>query len=229
MPSSGSNGSASCATPPRHLEALDVARRYDSALLGQIADARGVLDLDVAGALRGALDDYYGSAESVARQMIRGDAGDDLRREQQAMQTKQARVDARIAQAGRFDDVGLAAEFGSVVAAQADGARVRLAISLTSLGLVLALSLWITRGLPRAIPQPRRTRDRHPAVRRRQFDVAIEAQTRTGPACSRGRRRAQVILQRCRRRVPANSSAASTRCGRSRARRTRATLFDPGQ
>ncbi|MEO8707297.1 MAG: response regulator, partial [Kofleriaceae bacterium] len=83
--------------------------------------------------------------------MIRGDSGEDLVGAQQAMQTKQAAVEAEIVRAAQFDDRGLAAAFTAVVDAQATGERVRFVFSIASLAVVLLLSVWISRGLYRSL------------------------------------------------------------------------------
>jgi signal transduction histidine kinase/DNA-binding response OmpR family regulator/HAMP domain-containing protein len=139
------------ATEAAEVEQLDEARKHKTNLLDHINASRDAIDASDAAQLRTAIEDYYQAAETVARRMIRGDTGADLPDAQQAMQAKQATVDALIARAGQFDELGLSKAFTAVEQAQAAGARVRFVISSALLVIVLALSLWITRGMYRTL------------------------------------------------------------------------------
>jgi signal transduction histidine kinase/DNA-binding response OmpR family regulator len=133
------------------IEMLDDAERQKTTLLDQLAAARAVIDPGESAAAREAVEDYYRAAESVARRMIRGETGDAIVRDAEAMQRKQVEASGLLARAGHFDEASLAAAFSSVVDAQASGTRDRLLVSVTSLLLVLGLSLWISRALYRGL------------------------------------------------------------------------------
>src|SRR5688572_6445387 len=135
------------------VERIEEARRHKAALLDHIAASREAIATSDAEQLRTAIEEYFTAAESVTRRMIKGENGDDLPAAQQAMQTKQAAVSALIDRVGEFDEKGLADAFTAVVKAQEAGARVRLGISVASLALLLALSLWITRGMYKTLAQ----------------------------------------------------------------------------
>ena len=133
------------------LEILDDARAKETALLGQIATATAVVDPNDAIAARTAIEAYYAAAESITRRLIKGDTGETMVKDVEAMQAKQALATQAIAKAGHFDNEALGSAFAAAADAQATGARLRLAISLACVALVLALSLWISRGLYRSV------------------------------------------------------------------------------
>src|SRR5687767_1669852 len=66
------------ATEAAEVDQLDEARKHKEALLEHIAGQRETIGPAEAAGLRTAIDDYYGTAEAVARRMIKGDTGEDL-------------------------------------------------------------------------------------------------------------------------------------------------------
>ena len=133
------------------LEILDDARAKKTALLGQIAAASAVIDPSDATEAHAAIEDYYAAAESITRRIIKGDTGETMVKEVEAMQRKQARATEAVAKAGHFDNAALGSEFEAAADAETTGARLRIAISLACVALVLALSIWISRALYRSV------------------------------------------------------------------------------
>jgi signal transduction histidine kinase/CheY-like chemotaxis protein/HAMP domain-containing protein len=131
-------------------EALDDAHREQIALLGQLDTARGAIAPDDLASLRVAIVDYYQAAEPVTRRMIKGESPDALAHELEAMQAKQAHATELIDRTTGFDKQALTDAFTAATDAETSGAHYQLALSLASLALVLALSIWITRGLYRS-------------------------------------------------------------------------------
>jgi signal transduction histidine kinase/CheY-like chemotaxis protein len=133
------------------VEMVEDAHRQETALLDQIAAAHDSITPSAAASARTAIEDYYKSAEAVTRRLIRGETGENLGHDVEAMQSKQAQAAQRINEAGHFDEKGLTDAFAATAAAQETGAQLRLAISLACLALVLFLSLWISRGMYRSL------------------------------------------------------------------------------
>jgi signal transduction histidine kinase/DNA-binding response OmpR family regulator len=132
-------------------EILDDARAKETALLAQIDAAHEVVDPRDALAARGAVEDYYTLAEVTTRRMIRGDAGEALTKDLETMQARQARATQLLAAAGHFDPQALDAAFAAAADSEQLGSQLRLAISLACVVLVVALTLWVSRGLYRSV------------------------------------------------------------------------------
>ena len=98
-----------------------------------------------------AFQDYYDAAREVSRRLIDGESGEALMNHMSAMQARQLRAAELLHRATAFDQQGLAQAFEAVSRAEARAARERLLLSLGCLGIVLALSLWMSRGMVRSV------------------------------------------------------------------------------
>jgi CheY-like chemotaxis protein len=119
--------------------------------LDLLASARDAVTPSDAAALRSAVQDYYGSAYDVARRLIAGEKGEPIVEAMAAMQVKQAQTTARLEKATALEKGELANAFFEASHAQATAARIRLAVSLLCLGLVVLLSLGLGRDLVRSL------------------------------------------------------------------------------
>jgi len=113
--------------------------------LDQLAASHEAVAPSEAAALRAAVQDYYNAAYDVARRLIAGEKGEPIVEAMAAMQAKHAQTATRLQRATALDRGELANTFLEASRAQATSARIRLAISLLCLGLVVLLSLWVGR------------------------------------------------------------------------------------
>jgi signal transduction histidine kinase/DNA-binding response OmpR family regulator len=117
-----------------------------SGLLAIINTSRG-MTLGQAAVLRLAVSDYVDTAVPLSKRLIAGEGGESTPQQVQEMQAKQRRVAALIDQTTRFDEQALAKAFAITAAEQRAAMRTRLAVTVVCLVILLALSLWIGRGL----------------------------------------------------------------------------------
>jgi CheY-like chemotaxis protein len=101
--------------------------------------------------LETAFQDYYDAARDVSRRLIEGESGEALVTSMGAMQARQLRATELLHRATAFDQQGLADAFQAVSQSEIRGANQRLILSLCCLTLVLALSLWVSRGMVRSV------------------------------------------------------------------------------
>jgi CheY-like chemotaxis protein/HAMP domain-containing protein len=134
-------------------DALDGARQRKDALLAEIAGAKQGMSAANADALRGAIEEYFALASGVAHRMIDGETGEGLVDAIAHMQAQQNRTSDLLAKATRFDHKDLERAFAAVSEAENTGGRVRVAVSLICLLVVLVLTWWITRGLLRSLSE----------------------------------------------------------------------------
>jgi CheY-like chemotaxis protein/HAMP domain-containing protein len=116
-----------------------------------LARSRNVLDPSDAALLRWTIHDYYEAAQDVSQSLIAGDTGESLVERMARMQAQQAKVDSLVKQTTGLSRGELAASFGAVGSASQRADRFRLAIGLSGLTLVLALSLSVTKGVFRGL------------------------------------------------------------------------------
>ncbi|MBX3189654.1 MAG: response regulator [Labilithrix sp.] len=121
------------------------------------------------------LDAYFSAAHEVARRMLLGETGEDVVDAMARMQAKRADALAAIREASAVDRAELARAFDDAQRAQAAGARLRLAVSITCLAVVILLSLRLSRGTLRSLEAL--TAGFH-RVGRGQFDQEIRVETR---------------------------------------------------
>ena len=126
-------------------DTLAATRQSLLQFLDQLAAARDAVAPNEAAALRSAVQDYYNAAYDVARRQMAKEKGEAIVEAMAAMQTKQAQTAIRLQRATALDKGELAGAFFEASHAQATSARIRLAISLLCLGLVVLLSLWLGR------------------------------------------------------------------------------------
>jgi signal transduction histidine kinase/CheY-like chemotaxis protein/HAMP domain-containing protein len=132
-------------------ELIALAGEQKVRVLEKLASASEVIDRAEGEAARAAVDAYYTRAESVTRRMIKGESGDALIKDTEAMQRDQAQASQLLARAARVDEAALTTQFESVVDAQRRGARDRLIVSAFGLVLAIGLTLWISRRLYRGL------------------------------------------------------------------------------
>jgi len=133
------------------VEILTDAQARKVALLEQLASAHGVIDDRDASAAKAAVEDYYTFAEATTRRMIQGESGETLVKDLEGMQARQSRTAQLLATAASFDKTALADAFDATAIAEDSGSRLRLAISLACVVLVIGLTLWVSRGLYRNV------------------------------------------------------------------------------
>lgn len=117
-----------------------------NAVLTIITSFRG-MTIGQAAALRLAVSDFFDTAVMLSKKLIAGEGGETTPQQAQEMQAKQRRVAALIDQTTRFDEQALAKAFEITAAEQRAAMRTRLAVTVLGLVILLALSLWIGRGL----------------------------------------------------------------------------------
>jgi signal transduction histidine kinase/CheY-like chemotaxis protein/HAMP domain-containing protein len=127
------------------------ARAHRDAFAAELRAARNALPPSDQAALLAALDEYDDAAHRVSEKMIDGDTGPELAADVELMQAKRARVAALLDELTAFDEAALGAVFDSADSARRTASRLRLLISGACLLTVLALSLWISRGVFRRL------------------------------------------------------------------------------
>ena len=135
------------AVAAQDVQALEATVANRTRIFELLAGSRGVLDPSDAALLRWTIHDYDEAAQDVSRRLIAGDTGEALVDRMARMQAQQAKVEALIKQTTGLSRGELAASFGAVERASQRADRFRLAIGLSGLALVLALSLSVTKGV----------------------------------------------------------------------------------
>ena len=120
-------------------------------LLDQLRLARGAVDATEAATLVHDINDYYASAYTVSRRLIKGETGEGMVTGMADMQRLRARAAAQLEKVTSFDAAALTRGFDSVVHAQRTAIRVRMVVSIACLLGVIVLSLWINRGVLRSL------------------------------------------------------------------------------
>jgi signal transduction histidine kinase/DNA-binding response OmpR family regulator/HAMP domain-containing protein len=127
------------------------ARDQVDALLAQIRGAGAVIPPEAARELIVAIETYAAAGTDVSRRMIAGANDESLVAAMERMQRLQADAAERIGRVTAFDAADLGARFAAAAETQRTGARIRLVISGICLISILGLSMWIGRGLVRAL------------------------------------------------------------------------------
>jgi signal transduction histidine kinase/CheY-like chemotaxis protein/HAMP domain-containing protein len=141
------------AVAARDAEALEATRATKDGLLAELAAARTVADPMQAALLRNAIEDYYAAAYDVSRRILGGETGESLVRWMGSMQTKQAHAARTLKETTAFDRSGLARAFAAASEAQAVATKVRFAVIIGCLVVVVLLSLRLSRGVLGALSQ----------------------------------------------------------------------------
>ena len=139
------------AVAARDADVLAATRKDLDDFVAQLIGSPRAVDPSVAAALRAAVEEYYGLATDVARRLIAGESGESLLASMTAMQASQARAVERLRIAVSFDRDELMGAFAKATRAEVTAARVRLAISVACLALVVLLSYGLGRGVLRSI------------------------------------------------------------------------------
>ena len=119
--------------------------------LRDLAENATALDPGDLATLRTAVHDYYNVAVAVSRRLIAGDTGEKIGAEIQAMQSQQTRTSELLVKAASFDRTELASAFAAAQREQDIATQIRVVISIACLLVVVALALWIGRGLLRSL------------------------------------------------------------------------------
>lgn len=134
-------------------EGLIRAREHKDVFLNQLDAARAVIDPADGAALRSVFEDYYGRAADVSRRLISGETGEAVVASMALMQARQARTLELLRKAAAFDRAALASAFAAVENARVAASRIELLVGLACLVVVIALSLWVSRGLIASVSQ----------------------------------------------------------------------------
>lgn len=140
----------------------DAAAAHDSDLLSAARDSREdfratvaavgpSLPADASKALLKGVEEYYRIGLRVSEAVIASDLGDVPAREIEAMQAARDRATELVDQHAGVDQAEVAATFESASATRRSARWLRLAIGGGCLGLVLVLSLWISRNVLRRV------------------------------------------------------------------------------
>jgi CheY-like chemotaxis protein/signal transduction histidine kinase len=133
------------------LDALKETHDRKSAILERLAAARGYLDASQTTALTRAIEDYFGAAYDVSRRLMGGETGESLVEAMAGMQARQTKAVELLKATTSIDRSELADAFASISRTQAIGARTRLFLSSGCLLLVIAMSIWLGRGVLRSV------------------------------------------------------------------------------
>ncbi|HEY8924391.1 MAG TPA: response regulator [Polyangia bacterium] len=132
-------------------DALAATHDLETALLEEIAGARGVISAGEATVLRSAVEDYYATAFDVSRRLLAGETGEPLVDTMALMQGKHTRTLDLMKTTTAFDRGQLARAFAGAARAQKTSNQARLAIGLCCLVVVIFLSIGMTRGVLAAV------------------------------------------------------------------------------
>jgi signal transduction histidine kinase/DNA-binding response OmpR family regulator len=119
--------------------------------LQQLGEAEGAVAPTLATTLAQAVEDFHAAGIQVSGRLISGDTGEAVVAQMSELQARQKRVAELIDKATDFDRAELTNAFTAAAEAQRTGSRVRLAISIVCLIVVLLLSLWISRDVLRSL------------------------------------------------------------------------------
>jgi len=133
------------------VDALERTRDLHDRLLEHLARGRDVFDPDTTAAFRVALAEYHDTAMAVSRRLMAGEGGESVPEAITSMQRRRAHARGLLERLTAFDQQEYKRSFEGARDAQAASARIQLASTLASLGLVLALSLWLSRGVVRSL------------------------------------------------------------------------------
>ena len=139
------------AVAAQDLPALEGTLTNRNNVFDLIARTRGVVDPGDAALLRWTVHDYYETAQEVSRRLIQGETGETLVEKMGRMQAQQEKVNNLIKQTTGLSRNELAASFAAIGAETERADRFRLAIGLSGLAVVLALSLSATASVLKAL------------------------------------------------------------------------------
>jgi signal transduction histidine kinase/ActR/RegA family two-component response regulator len=134
-------------------DALNGTKALKAELLRTLREGQHALRPQDARALTREVEAYYQAAFDVSHRLLAGESGHDLTLAMRAMQAKHAEVTARLRSATALDSDAMAMAFAEASSAQRTATRVRLVVSFGSLGVVLILSILISRELLRSLSE----------------------------------------------------------------------------
>src|SRR5712664_3784571 len=117
--------------------------------LQQLAASSGAVDPGLAASLEQAIEEFHTTAMALSRRLIAGETGEGLIIQMTEMQTRQKRVAELVDAVTVLDKAELTNAFASTAEFQRIGSRLRLAVGIAALVLVVLLSLWISRDMLR--------------------------------------------------------------------------------
>jgi CheY-like chemotaxis protein len=126
---------------------LEAASRKKAELIGMIDEAGPVLEPGKALELRLSLEEYHETAQSISRRMIAGETGEKIIDDMALMQAKYTRAVNALERAVTLSKKELAEGFAVVRDANRRAGKFRSVLGLGGLTLLIALSLWLGRGL----------------------------------------------------------------------------------
>ncbi len=135
------------AVAAQDVDGLARARVVKDELLAALRSARGAILPADAAAAHDAVVAYYEAAHDVSGRLVAGETGEALVEAMAGMQSKQVTATELLQKATAFDQRELGAAFSAATEAQAAAGRVRLAIGVGCLALLLALTLVFTKSV----------------------------------------------------------------------------------
>jgi signal transduction histidine kinase/DNA-binding response OmpR family regulator len=105
------------------------------------------LDPELSGRLARELEEFHAQGTALSSRLIGGATGEEVVEQMARMQAQQKRVAELLDKATLIDERELSNAFDATAQTQRAGTRVRLAVSILCLFLVLVLSLWLSRSM----------------------------------------------------------------------------------
>jgi hypothetical protein len=131
--------------------ALDATVAHRQRLVELVRNAGEALAPPIADEIESAIADYYDAALDIARRMLDQEAGTDLTRDTERMQTLQHQAKGLIARATAFEAGELTLAFARIRRSHEQADQLRLGIVLAGLVLVALLSTWVGAGILRTL------------------------------------------------------------------------------
>ncbi len=132
-------------------EALGRAEGQRAKIFEMVGAAGSSLEPAAAAALRWAIDDYFDVASNVSRRMIAGETGVQLVEDVARMQRLQTKANTLILTTTGLEGDEVSNAFRRIGRAQEWANRLRLALALGGLLLVVVLTYWLTSNMLRAL------------------------------------------------------------------------------
>lgn len=143
------------AVASKDANALEDAERERAELFDSMRGAESALDPRAVAAFHDALADYSDFADQLAQRALTGEVDDVLLKDMAHMQTRKDRAHALLQRAVHLRPNEISAAFSAVRDASLRAHRIRLAVGLTSFGLLVLLSGWMSRSLLNAVHELR--------------------------------------------------------------------------
>jgi CheY-like chemotaxis protein/signal transduction histidine kinase/HAMP domain-containing protein len=176
------------------LETLEATGDMRDRFLAELARAGDAIEPRDAAALRAVLEDYRLTATALARRLIAGETGEPIVAAISVMQAKQVQARRLLDHITAFDRMVLSAAFDRVENDVITGGYIRLAVTLVCLVAVLALSVWLARGVLRSVMGLRAGLER---FGRGDFDepIPVTSSDEIGDVAARANRMAESLAR----------------------------------